>query len=131
MVACSEVVFFRRANGFAREKRHAETPKRGEMGRVNGPVAISTLINHPCHKIKDSGYVTIRTQTSSFRPLKIRLPELNFVSSISIILVIKQIGLSLRGRPILLITRMITDRIGLQSVLLLSINHNVNKTCDI
>ena len=35
-----------------------------------------------------------------------------------IILVIKQIGLSLRGRPILLITRMITDRIGLHSVLL-------------
>ena len=35
-----------------------------------------------------------------------------------IILVIKQIGLLLRGRPILLITRMITDRIGLHSVLL-------------
>ena len=35
-----------------------------------------------------------------------------------IILVIKQIGLPLRGRPILLITRMITDRIGLHSVLL-------------
>ena len=34
-------------------------------------------------------------------------------------LVIKQIGLSLLGRPILLITRMITDRIGLYSVLLL------------
>ena len=34
-----------------------------------------------------------------------------------IILVIKQIGLPLRG-PILLITRMITDRIGLYSVLL-------------
>ena len=33
-------------------------------------------------------------------------------------LVIKQIGLPLRGRPILLITRMITDRIGLHSVLL-------------
>ena len=33
-----------------------------------------------------------------------------------IILVIKQIGLPLRGRPILLITRMITDRIGLHSV---------------
>ena len=30
---------------------------------------------------------------------------------------IKQIGLPLRGRPILLITRMITDRIGLHSVL--------------
>ena len=35
-----------------------------------------------------------------------------------IILVIKQIGLPLRGRPILLITRMITDRFGLHSVLL-------------
>ena len=35
-----------------------------------------------------------------------------------IILVIKQIGLPLRGRPILLITRIITDRIGLHSVLL-------------
>ena len=34
-------------------------------------------------------------------------------------LVIKQIGLPLRGRLILLITRMITDRIGLHSVLLL------------
>ena len=31
---------------------------------------------------------------------------------------IKQIGLLLRGRPILLITRLITDRIGLHSVLL-------------
>ena len=31
---------------------------------------------------------------------------------------IKQIGLPLRGRSILLITRMITDRIGLHSVLL-------------
>ena len=31
---------------------------------------------------------------------------------------IKQIGLPLRGRPILLITRMVTDRIGLHSVLL-------------
>ena len=31
---------------------------------------------------------------------------------------IKQIGLSLRGRPILLITSMITDRIGLHLVLL-------------
>ena len=35
-----------------------------------------------------------------------------------IILVIKQIGLPLRGHPILLITCMITDRIGLHSVLL-------------
>ena len=33
-----------------------------------------------------------------------------------IILVIKQIGLPLRGRPILLITSMITGRIGLHSV---------------
>ena len=35
-----------------------------------------------------------------------------------ILLVIKQIGLPLRGRPILLITHMITDRIRLHSVLL-------------
>ena len=35
-----------------------------------------------------------------------------------IILVTKQIGLPLRGRPILLITRMITNRIGLHSVVL-------------
>ena len=35
-----------------------------------------------------------------------------------IIVVIKQIGLPLRGRPILLITSMITERIGLHSVLL-------------
>ena len=35
-----------------------------------------------------------------------------------IILVIKQIGLPLCSRPILLITRMITDRIGIHSVLL-------------
>ena len=35
---------------------------------------------------------------------------------------IKQIGLPLRGRPILLITRMITDRIGLHSVLLPLLN---------
>ena len=35
-----------------------------------------------------------------------------------IIPVIKQTGLSLRGRPILLTTRMITDRTGLHSVLL-------------
>ena len=35
-----------------------------------------------------------------------------------ILLVIKQIGLPLRGRPILLITPMITDRIRLHSVLL-------------
>ena len=35
-----------------------------------------------------------------------------------IILLIKQIGLSLRGHPILLITRMITDQTGLHSVLL-------------
>ena len=34
------------------------------------------------------------------------------------IIVIKQIGLPLGGCPILFITRMITDRIGLHSVLL-------------
>ena len=35
-----------------------------------------------------------------------------------IILMIKQIGPPLRGRPILFITRMITDQIGLHSALL-------------
>ena len=35
-----------------------------------------------------------------------------------VILVMKQSGLPLRGRPILFTTRMITDRIGLHSVLL-------------
>ena len=35
-----------------------------------------------------------------------------------IILVIKKNGLPLRGRPILIITRMITDRIGHHSVVL-------------
>ena len=44
--------------------------------------------------------------------------ELRVVQFSLIILVIKQIGLPLRGRPILLITRMITDRIGLHLVLL-------------
>ena len=39
-------------------------------------------------------------------------------NSVSNHIVIKQIGLLLRGRPILLITRMITDRIGLHSALL-------------
>lgn len=39
----------------------------------------------------------------------------------------KQIGPPLRGRPILLITRMITDRIGLHSILLpLLINGEAN-----
>ena len=37
-----------------------------------------------------------------------------------IILVIKQIGLPLRGHPILLITRTIIDRIDLHSVLLIT-----------
>ena len=35
-----------------------------------------------------------------------------------------------RGRPICLITSMITDRIGLNEVLL-QINHNYNKICDV
>ena len=44
-----------------------------------------------------------------------------------IILVIKQIGLPLRGRPILLITRMITDWLELHSVFLpLLITPNLN-----
>ena len=36
----------------------------------------------------------------------------------------------IRGRPILLITRMITDGIGRHEVML-PINHNFNKICDI
>ena len=47
-----------------------------------------------------------------------------------IIRVINKIGLPLRGRPICLITSMITDRIGRHEVLL-PINHNFNKICDI
>ena len=49
------------------------------------------------------------------------------IRSVKIILVIKQIGFLLRGLPILIITCMITDRIGLHSVLLpLLIFMNVN-----
>ena len=40
------------------------------------------------------------------------------IRSVIILVLIKQKGLPLRGRPILLITCMITDRIGLHSVLL-------------
>ena len=47
-----------------------------------------------------------------------------------IIRVINKIGRSRSGSPICLITIMITDPIGLQEVLL-PINHNINKTCDI
>ena len=36
----------------------------------------------------------------------------------SVTILAQLIGLPLRGRPILLITRIITDRIGLQSVIL-------------
>ena len=55
----------------------------------------------------------------------------NFVK-VMIKLVIKQIGLPLRGRPILIITRMITDRIGFHSVLLplLISQPQNNKTCN-
>ena len=47
-----------------------------------------------------------------------------------IIRVIKQIGRPRSGSPICLITSMITDRIGRHEVLL-PINHNFNKICDI
>ena len=40
------------------------------------------------------------------------------VTELRVVLVMKQIGLPLHGRPILLITRMITDGIGLHLVLL-------------
>ena len=47
-----------------------------------------------------------------------------------IIRVINKIGRPRSGSPICLITSMITDRIGRHEVLLL-INHNFNKICDI
>ena len=47
-----------------------------------------------------------------------------------IIRVINKIGQPRSGSPICLITIMITDRIGLHEVLL-PINHNFNKICDI
>ena len=47
-----------------------------------------------------------------------------------IIRVINKIGRPRSGSPICLITRMITDRIGRHEVLL-PINHNFNKICDI
>ena len=47
-----------------------------------------------------------------------------------IIRVINKIGRPLSGSPICLTTSMITDRIGRHDVLL-PINHNLNKICDI
>ena len=47
-----------------------------------------------------------------------------------IIRVINKIGRPRSGSPICLITSMITDRIGRHEVLL-SINHNFDKICDI
>ena len=47
-----------------------------------------------------------------------------------ILRVINKIGRPRSGSPICLITSMITDRIGRHEVLLL-INHNFNKICDI
>ena len=47
-----------------------------------------------------------------------------------IIRVINKIGRPHSGRPICLITSMMTDRIGRHEVLL-PINHNLNKICDI
>ena len=47
-----------------------------------------------------------------------------------IIRVINKIGRPRSGSPICLITSIITDRIGRHEVLL-PINHNFNKTCDI
>ena len=47
-----------------------------------------------------------------------------------IIRVINKIGRPLSGSPICLTTSMITDRIGRDDVLL-PINHNLNKICDI
>ena len=47
-----------------------------------------------------------------------KIVKSDWLSKLVIKRVIKQIGLPLRGRPILLITHMITARIGLHSVLL-------------
>ena len=83
VVACSAVVFFRRANVFAREKRHVETSKRGGNGASQRPCRYG--YSHQSSLSRNQRKMmatTIRTQTSSFRPPKIRLPELNFVSSI-------------------------------------------------
>ena len=57
-----------------------------------------------------------RTEWSPIRPVIIR--------------VINKIGRPRSGSPICLITSMITDRIGRHDVLL-PINHNFNKICDI
>ena len=57
-----------------------------------------------------------RTEWSPIRPVIIR--------------VINKIGRPCSGSPICLITSMITDRIGRHEVLL-PINHNFNKICDI
>ena len=48
----------------------------------------------------------------------------------TIIGVINKIGRPRRGSPICLITSMITDRLGRHEVLL-PVNHNFNKICDI
>ena len=70
------------------------------------------LLNHDsCHEKYKSNYHVTNCQIIINNTIHC------FVIFI-IILVIKQIGLPLRGRPILLITRMITDRIGLHLVLL-------------
>ena len=54
-----------------------------------------------------------------FKPIIITITKLsNLIGYQLPLLVIKQIELPLRGRPISLITRMITDLIGLHSVLL-------------
>ena len=71
------------------------------------------MLNLPlCHW--SSQLFDLRAPSSTDVPVLLLNKPITYI----IILVIKQIGLPLRGRPILLITRMITDRIGLHSVLL-------------
>ena len=71
------------------------------------------MLNLPlCHW--SSQLFDLRAPSSTDVPVLLLNQPITYI----IILVIKQIGLPLRGRPILLITRMITDRIGLHSVLL-------------
>ena len=81
------------------------------------------IINHNYNKIVKSDWLSTalicngnRTEWSPIRSVIIR--------------VINKIGRPRSGSPICLITSMITDRIGRHEVLL-PINHNINKICDI
>ena len=77
-------------------------------------------------------YVTFHWKTIRYINLKLSNGNRTEWSSIRsvIIRVINKIGRPRSGSPICLITSMITDRIGRHEVLL-PINHNFNKICDI